>query len=174
MAIYSKTAPTPEQAVVTRVLMNPPFALKTSDEKEFKFVEHALKQMQDGGILFAILPYPSMVRPGVYKHWRQNSLVKHHTLLSVITFHRELFYPADIHPLAMFVRKGVPHPRQQGVLWLRTLNDGLLKHKRKRLPNPRAKNDFAVIRSTLKAFLANQAHPVQEIPFSAGRTNRFL
>jgi type I restriction-modification system DNA methylase subunit len=104
-----------------------------------------------------------MVRPGVYKHWRQNSLLKHHTLLSVITFHRELFYPADIHPLAMFVKKGVPHPRQQGVLWLRALNDGLLKHKRKRLPNQRAKDDFAVLRSTLKAFVANPAHPVQEI-----------
>jgi|SRR5882672_90987 len=163
LPVYSKTPPTSEQAVVTRVLMNPPFALKTSDEKEFKFVEYALKQMQDGGLLFAILPYPSLVRPGIYQNWRQNSLLKNHTLLSVITFHRELFYPADIYPLAMIVKKGVPHPASQGVLWMRALNDGLLKHKRKRLPNPRAKNDFITIRDTLKAFLANPAHPVPDI-----------
>ncbi len=161
--VYSKTPPTAEQAVVTRVLMNPPFALKTSDEKEFKFVEHALKQMQDGGLLFAILPYPSMLRPGIYQNWRQNSLLNNHTLLSVITFHRELFYPADIYPLAMIVKKGIPHPVDQGVLWMRALNDGLLKHKRKRLPNARAKNDFIAIRDSLKAFVANPAHPVPDI-----------
>jgi len=160
---YSKTAPTSEQAAVTRVLMNPPFALRKSDDKEFKFVEHALKQMQEGGILFAILPYASMVRPGIYKNWRKNSLLRNNTLLSVITFHRELFYPADIYPIAIFVKKGQPHPSDFGVLWLRALNDGLLKHKRKRLPNPRAKNDFTLIRSTLKAFLANPSHPVPSI-----------
>lgn len=41
---------------ITKVLMNPPFALKTSNEKEYKFVNHALSQMQDGGLLFSILP----------------------------------------------------------------------------------------------------------------------
>lgn len=160
---YVKAAPSEDEAVITRVLMNPPFALKTSDEKEFKFVDHALKQMQTGGLLFAILPYPSMVRSGVYHHWREHSLLKEHTLLSVITFNRELFYPADIYPLAFVVKKGVPHAKEQGVLWLRAMNDGLLKHKRKRLPNPRAANDFVTIRPTLKAFLANPSHPVPDI-----------
>jgi type I restriction enzyme M protein len=160
---YTRGPPSTEDAVVTRVLMNPPFALKSSDEKEFKFVEQALKQMAVGGLLFAILPYPSMVRDGVYKHWREQSLLRHHTLLSVMTFHRELFYPADIYPVAIIVKKGVPHSASQGVLWLRLLNDGLLKHKRKRLPNPRAKNDFETVRSTLKAFVADQSHAVPVI-----------
>src|ERR1700720_3052309 len=85
-----------------------------------------------------------------YERWRRDNLLKNHTLLSVMTFHRELFYPADIYPLAIFVKKGVPHPEGQGVLWLRTLNDGLAKHKRKRLPNVRATNDFPVVRNPLK------------------------
>jgi len=163
-ATYSRTPPTPEQEVVTRVLMNPPFALKTSDEKEFRFVEYALTQMQDGGILFSILPYSEMVRSGIYEHWRRTSLLAHNTLLSVITFHRELFYPADIYPLAIVVKKGVPHAPDSPVLWLRALNDGLAKHKRKRLPNPRAANDFPSIRAVLKPFIADQSHPVPAIP----------
>jgi type I restriction-modification system DNA methylase subunit len=163
-AIYAKRPATPEQAVVTRVLMNPPFALKASDEKEFKFVDHALRQMTDGGILFAILPYAIMVRSGVWEHWRRTSLLPNHTLLSVITFHRELFYPADIYPLAIVAKKGVPHPQDAPVLWLRGLNDGLAKHKRKRLPSARAANDFPAVRAVLKPFVADQTHPVPDIP----------
>ena len=160
---YAKAVPAADQAAITRVLMNPPFALKTSDEKEFKFVDHALAQMQDGGVLFAILPYPVLVRDGVFKHWREHSLLRNNTILSVMTFSRELFYPADIYPLALIVRKGVPHPNEQGVLWLRLLNDGLTKNKRKRLPNPRAKNDLLTVQANLKAFIANPAHPVPTI-----------
>ena len=161
---YSRSTPSAEQQAVTRVLMNPPFALKTSDEKEFKFVDHALNQMQDGGILFAILPYPVMVRSGIYEHWRRANLLPNNTLLSVITFHRELFYPADIYPLAIVVKKGVPHPHDNPVLWLRALNDGLAKHKRKRLPSARAGNDFPAVRAVLKPFIADQTHTVPPIP----------
>jgi len=49
---YSDLPSSDGSQVVTKVLMNPPFALKSSDEKEYKFVDHALKQMSDGGILF--------------------------------------------------------------------------------------------------------------------------
>jgi len=47
--------------IITRVLMNPPFALKKGDEKEKHFIDYALSQMQDGGILFAIIPISVMV-----------------------------------------------------------------------------------------------------------------
>ena len=44
--------------------MNPPFALKRSNEKEFVFIEHALAQMEHGGILFSILPYSQWLSRG--------------------------------------------------------------------------------------------------------------
>ena len=58
--------------------MNPPFPTKKGDEKEYNFVNHALKQMRDGNILFSVLPYATMVKkaggrgfvykmPSVYK-----------------------------------------------------------------------------------------------------------
>lgn len=162
-ASYVSRPPNEEQACVTRVLMNPPFALKASDEKEYKFVEYALNQMQDGGILFSVLPYGAMVKPGPYKRWRQDSLLRNHTLLGVVTFPEDLFYPIGVHSLGIFVKKGIPHPSESRVLWIRALNDGLLKSKGKRLPDPRADNDYYEIRDLVKAFLANPAHPIPSI-----------
>ena len=35
---------------ITKVLMNPPFPKKKTDIKEYLFIDHALEQMQNGGI----------------------------------------------------------------------------------------------------------------------------
>ena len=56
-----------ETPAVTKVMMNPPFALKRSDEKEFRFIEQALAQTEHGGLLFSILPYSVMVKQGIYR-----------------------------------------------------------------------------------------------------------
>lgn len=157
--VYANAAPSQDDAVVTRVLMNPPFALKASDEKEFRFVDQALSQMQDHGLLFAVLPYSAMVKPGAYRTWRE-SLLRTNTLLGVLTLPPDLFYPVGVHTVGIVVRKGVPHPREQSVLWVRAINDGMLKSKGKRLPNPRAADDFATVLGDFKAFVANPSHPV--------------
>lgn len=156
------TAPS-DNPPVTKVMMNPPFALKRSDEKEFKFIDQALKQIQHGGLLFSVLPYGTMVRPGVYRAWREHTLLKQNTLLAVMTFPPDIFYPVGVHALGIFVKKGIPHPKDQNVLWIRAVNDGLVKSKGRRLPSSRATNDFAKIHSVLKAFLFNQQYPVPNI-----------
>jgi len=104
---------------VTRVLMNPPFALKSSDEQEYRFVEHALRQMSDGGLLFSVMPFSAMVNHGPYQDWRKR-LLERHSLLSVVTFPEDLFYPIGVHTVGIFVKKGVPQgvtpvfwPREQ-------------------------------------------------------------
>ncbi len=160
---YSKDPPKDNQLAVTRVLMNPPFALKRSDEKEFRFVDAALGQMQDGGLLFSVLPYSAMVKPGAYVHWRKESLLRNNTLMGVITFPSDLFYPVGVHALGIFVKKGVPHPKNQHVMWVRGINDGLLKSKGKRLPDSRAANDYPAARTHLMAFIANPSYPAPNI-----------
>lgn len=147
---------------VTKVLMNPPFALKQSDEKEYRFVDHALQQMQDGGILFAILPYSAMVRPSRYYQWRNTSLLPRNTLLSVITLPQDLFYPVGVHTVGIFIKKGISHSANQNVLWIRAINDGMLKSKGKRLPNPKAPNDYEKIKDTVRSFLANPSLKVTD------------
>lgn len=153
-----------ENPPVTKVLMNPPFSLKKSDEKEYKFVDQALNQMEDGGLLFTILQYSVMVKGGKYLSWRRNSLLKKNTLLAVVTFPSDLFYPIGVHTIGVFVRKGTPHPRRQNVLWARALNDGFAKSKGKRLPSIKAKDDLKPIGSLLKAYLHNPELKVANIP----------
>ena len=152
-ATYVETPPA-SSPPVTRVLMNPPFALKKSDEKEYKFIDQALKQMVYGGMLFCILPYSAMVRPGAYQKWRQN-VIRSNTLRAVVTFPIDLFYPVGVNTVGVFIQKGIPHSKNGNVLWIRALTDGYLKSKGKRLPSPRTANDLEKAKYTLKAFLNN-------------------
>lgn len=147
---------------ITKVLMNPPFPKKKTDKKEYLFIDQALKQMQDEGILFSVLPYSCMIKSGGYLNWRKN-LLKKNTLLSVITFPIDLFYPVGVTTIGIFIKKGVPHPKKQKVLWIRALNDGLLKKKGKRLPNKKAKNDLEEIKDILESFIKNQSIEAKNI-----------
>jgi len=153
------------QRPITKVLMNPPFALKKESEKEHKFVDHALEQMEDGGGLFSILPVSVMIERGKAQNWR-GELLRNNTLLSVLTFPPDLFYQAGSSQLTVgiFVRKGIPHKKDQKVLWIRAINDGLAKKKRKRLPNPKVPNDLLKVKDMLQSFIQNPKVTVKNIP----------
>ena len=148
---------------VTKVMMNPPFALKRSDEKEFRFIDQALAQMEHGGILFSVLPYSVMVKPGVYETWRRHSLLSENTLLAVVTFPPDVFYPVGVTTVGVFIRRGVPHPADQHVLWVRAVTDGLQISKGKRLPNSRVTNHLDESRAIFRAFVNNPTNPVENI-----------
>ena len=145
---------------VTKVMMNPPFALKRGTEKEYKFVDQALSQMEDGGLLFAVLPYSAMCKPHGYDVWRKKVLLPQHTLLSVVSFPIDLFYPIGVTTVGVFIRKGIPHPPKQKVLWVRAPGDGFLKRKGTRLPHSKASNQLAKAAPALKAFIRDTSHPV--------------
>jgi hypothetical protein len=133
-AAYSKTKPEPGTEPVTRVLMNPPFALQGSVDQEYKFVSRALEMMADGGLLFSLVPLDCLFGSHEEKIWRTNDLLAKNTLLAVVTLPHELFYPAALKQVAgIIVRKGFPHPKDQPVFWGRIAADGHLKVKSKRL-----------------------------------------
>lgn len=115
--------------------MNPPFALKGSSDKEYRFVSQALIQMADGKILFSLLPLNALFGARDEKVWRRDDLLAKHTLLAVLSLPEELFYPAAQKQVAaIIVKKGVPHPQHQAVFWARISHDGHIKSKSKRLP----------------------------------------
>lgn len=144
----------PERPPVTKVLMNPPFALKKDDEKEYKFIDHALNQMANGGLLFAVLPISNMYSSGKYFDWRKKML-ENNTLLSVASFTNELFYPqASLEPITVVIRKGIPHIMENKVSWIRIQNDGYKKRKKKRLPTGDT-NEIDHVEITLKNFILN-------------------
>lgn len=153
---------TPGSEPVTRVLMNPPFALKDSVEKEYRFVSRALDLMADGGILFCLLPLDAMFGSRDEKVWRQDDLLKKHTLLSVVSLPPELFVPAALKQVVgVIIKKGTPHPKEQSVFWARVENDGLMVLKSKRLPGEEQRpprkvpNDMPSILPHLRNFVAS-------------------
>lgn len=150
---------------VTKVLMNPPFALKKAKEEIYRFVDHALDQMDDGGLLFSVLPCSTMVKGGGYKIWRTNLLAKN-TLLSVITFAEDLFYPQSQPPaLAIIVKKGTPHPHEQAVLWAKVTHDGYRKIKGKRLRDPKMPNQLDDnLKTLVQSFILNPNIQVENKP----------
>lgn len=164
-AEYLTKAPPRGEEPVTRVFMNPPFALKQSDEKESRFVEAALTRMADGGLLFAIVPMSVMSEGGKDGGWRRDTLLAHHTLLAVISLPEELFYPIANQTVAIVVRKGTPHSKNQPVFWGRIVNDGFQKSKGRRLPAPpTAPNDLKTITPILRGFLLHAGQPVTSVP----------
>ena len=145
-----------QNPIITKVLMNPPFALKKGDEKERHFIDYALSQMQDGGTLFAIIPISVMVEGGAGKNWRKE-LLENNTLLSVITLPEDLFYPVSVGTIGVFIKKGIPHNfENQNVYFARGITDGFRKKKGKRILDERERNQIKEIKEELKAFLVNQ------------------
>lgn len=152
----------PGSEPVTRVLMNPPFALKDSVEKEYRFISRALDLMADGGVLFSLLPLDAMFGSRDEKVWRRDDLLKRHTLLSVVSLPPELFVPAALKQVVgVIIKKGTPHPKKQPVFWARIENDGHMVLKSKRLPGEEQRpprkvpNDLPRILPALRNFIAN-------------------
>ena len=150
--------------IITKVLMNPPFALKKGDEKESHFIDYALSQMQDGGVLFSITPISVMVESSG-KNWR-DELLKHNTLLSVVTFPEDLFNPsASVGTIGVFIKKGIPHDfDKQKVYFARAVKDGFKMKKGKRIKNAKVPDIISEVKGELKAFLINQNLPFKDVP----------
>lgn len=147
---------------ISRILMNPPFALKTSDEKELKFVEHASKQMYNGGLLFSVLPRSALVKQGKYRQYRTD-LLESNTLLAVINFPDDLFYPIGVQTCGFIIKKGIPHDYDRKVLWLSIKTDGLLKSKGKRLPSSRTTDELEEKTELIKNFIVRPEIKIDNI-----------
>ena len=156
--------PTVRTSGATKILMNPPFALKKSDEKEYKFVQHGLEQLQDGGLLFSVLPISALTEQGEERSWRKNELLTKNTVLAVITFPPELFYPIGVNTLGLIVKKGTPHDFTKKVLWFRATKDGFVKAKAKRLLSNKEPNYLEDYKRIVKDFIAGKKVNESTIP----------
>lgn len=150
-----------ERKPVTKVLMNPPFALKKEDEQEFTFIDHALDQMSDGGLLLSVVPISVMYSGSKDLAWRKR-LIERNTLVSVISFPNDLFYPqASVEPVIIVVKKGVPHTGTTKTLFVRITDDGFIKLKKRRLPHGGA-SQIDSLRDDIKSFI--EGGTITDIP----------
>ena len=144
---------------LTRTLMNPPFAII---EEEYRFVDHALSQMVDGGLLFAILPTSTMSSTGNGRGeitWRKG-LLKRHTLKAVIKLSDDLFQPsAHKGTYAVVIEAHKPHGNQK-VFWA-IMDDGFTMKKSKRLPGKNLPSNYNLIAEKLYNFLFSNQEPTK-------------
>ncbi len=170
-AAFSDRPAKEETEPVTRVLMNPPFALRASLDKEYRFVNRALALMADGGLIFSLLPMDALFGAHDEKSWRADELLAKHTLLSVISLPDELFYPAaQKQVVGIIIKKGMPHSRTADVFWARIARDGHLKLKSRRLPADEMvpsrveQDDIPNVLPLLRNFVANPGSVSTNVP----------
>ena len=74
--------------------------------KQDQPVTRALEFMEDGGILFSLLPLDCLFAAHAERVWRQSELLAKHTLLAVMTFPTELFsHISQINPVGRAVSR---------------------------------------------------------------------
>lgn len=135
---------------ISKVLMNPPFA---QDEKEYQFVDHALNQMIEGGLLFAVIPTSVMASNTAREIAWRKQLLKRHTLKAVIKLSEDLFLPnAHKGTYAVIIEAWKPHDDKE-VFWA-LMDDGYVMKKAKRLPSSNVPSNIDLIESELKTFLS--------------------
>ena len=142
---------------ITRALMNPPFA---QANKEFEFVDLALSQMIEGGILFSVLPTSAMSSTGNGRReitWRRE-LLKRHTLKAVVKFSDDLFLPnAHKGTYGVIIEAHKPHGNQR-VVWA-MMDDGFTMKKAKRLPSANLPSNYDFIAEQISTFLLLNQEP---------------
>ena len=144
---------------ITKTLMNPPFAIA---EEEYRFVDHALLQMVERGLLFAILPTSTMSSTSNGRgeiSWREEML-KRHTLKAVVKLSDDLFLPnAHKGTYAVVIEAHKPHGNQK-VFWA-IMDDGFTMKKAKRLPNDNLPSNYKLIADKLYTWLQRNEEPRQ-------------
>ena len=141
-----------ERKPVTKVLMNPPFALKRDDEQEFTFIDQALLQMSNGGLLLSVIPVSVMYSGGKELAWRKR-ILESNSVLCVISFPNDLFYPqASVEPVIIVIKKGERHTNTTRTLFARITDDGFIKLKKRRLPHG-GKSQLDIIEGDVQSFI---------------------
>ncbi|QQV75036.1 hypothetical protein H6P87_00581 [Rickettsia tillamookensis] len=153
------------ETFITKVLMNPPFAIE--NEEEYRFVNHALSQMVRGGMLFAILPTSTITSASDAKGeitWRKE-LLKRHTIKAVIKLSDELFCPvASKGTYAIIIEAHKPQDFNQEVLFA-IMDDGYTMKKAKRVILDNLPSNIKLIKQKVREFtiLNNKIDNIEKV-----------
>ena len=144
----------------TRVFMNPPFARDSA--KESAFVDVALEQMQEGGLLFAILPnVPITGREE--QVWRRE-LLKRHSVRAVIRMSDDLFRPqVNKGTYALIIEAHKPHRSSNKVFFGMLHDDNTASQKSKLISPVRAQDNVALIEKNLRRFLKSGGRGIRPV-----------
>lgn len=110
----------------TVVLMNPPFPEDKKAYQSFEFVEHALRTLEEGGVLAALIPAVLVIGEDRHHASFRERLLGHAQLLAVITMPPTLFAPgASVNTYVVVLRKQTGgHRLADPVFFARAQDDG--------------------------------------------------
>ena len=149
-----------------RVLMNPPFALP---EPEHQFVDHALEQTVEGGLLFAVVP--NAVINGLNKSeraWREET-IRHHTVRAVLRMPRPLFHPrADKVTYSLILEAWRPHESKDRVFFAIFHDHESASRLSKFVKQVDIRDNLERLTRELRGFMAGSAEAVSELPAETG------
>jgi len=143
----------------TKVLMNPPFKIKSNLEPEF--VDHALKQLSADGLLFAVLP-AIVIAGKTHKTWREN-LLKQHTLKAVIKFDTNLFYPVAEATYGLIIQAHTPHKNSGNVFWAELFDAQHRPRLSKLVRKDKAEDNLQTVKTELLRFMRDKPC-IKDIP----------
>lgn len=150
------------QNFITKVLMNPPFALE--HDKGHRFVDHALSQMVPGGLLFAILPTSAITSAsdGIGEITWRKELLKRHSVEAIIKLSNELFQPvASVGTYAIIIRAHKPHSEKKNVLFA-IMDDGFMMSKKRRIQATNLPSNIELIKKNIKKFLLDPNKSIEK------------
>jgi len=93
--------------------------------------------------------------------WRKR-LIKTNSILAVISFPSDLFYPqASVECVIVVIKKKVPHTNHTKTLFARITDDGFTKLKKRRLPHGRD-SQLDLLQDDIKSFI--EGGTINEVP----------
>lgn len=144
----------------SRVFMNPPYKLEKN--KETRFVDYALNQMNVGGLLFAVLPAVN-INGRNFDKWRRELLARH-SVKAVIKFDKNVFYPVQEGTYGLVVEAHNPHVMKDPVFMGILFDDNHRPRRSKVLSAHTARDNMERMTGDLKNFILGKPPDVMELP----------
>ena len=142
----------------SRVLMNPPFKISRS---ESEFIDYALAQTKEGGLLFAVLP--AVIIGGIrdkrgfdFPQWR-SELLKRHSVKAVLKLDKNVFYPIAEGTYILILEAHKPHVLNSEVFMGMLFDDKHRPRKSKMLSDYDMTDNVEIMTEELRRFLVGQS-----------------
>ena len=108
-------------------MMNPPYSQGTKadpSQYELSFVEHLLDSLTKGARAAVIVPQSSMTGKTKDEQAFKENIMKHHTLVGVITCNTDTFYGVGTNPVIAVFTAHEPHPKDKVCKFIDFRDDG--------------------------------------------------
>ena len=122
-----------QQKGCTVGMINPPYSqaqkTKNTEFYEINFTEHLLNSLTCGGRCIVIIPQSSVTGKTKQEQEIKRSILKHHTLESVITLNKNTFYGVGTNPCIAVFTAGIPHEKEHKCKFINFEDDGFVVSK---------------------------------------------